>query len=149
MARENTELTWTDVSARLAPARSYWVATVSLTGAPHVAPVWGVVVDDVLYIYSERSTLKARNLAVDARVAVHLESAEDVVIVHGEVEDLGAPADSSRVVAALALKYPDPADAQYLPSDDPAFDVLWAIRPRRAMAWRLDDYDASQGRWRA
>jgi nitroimidazol reductase NimA-like FMN-containing flavoprotein (pyridoxamine 5'-phosphate oxidase superfamily) len=149
MARENTELTWTDVSARLAPARSYWVATVSLTGAPHVAPVWGVVVDDVLYIYSERSTLKARNLAVDARVAVHLESAEDVVIVHGEVEDLGAPADSSRVVAALALKYQDPADAQYLPTDDPAFDVLWAIRPRRAMAWRLDDYDASQGRWRA
>jgi hypothetical protein len=74
-----------------------------------------------------------------------------VVIVHGEVEDLGAPADSGRVLAALAKKYPypDPADAQYLATDDPAFDVLWAIRPRRAMAWRLDDYDASQGRWRA
>jgi len=25
--------------------------------------------------------------------------------------------------------------------------VVWAIRPLSAVAWRLDDYDASQRRW--
>jgi hypothetical protein len=38
----------------------------------------------------------------DPRVVIHLESAEDVLIVRGVVEDLGPPAAVPRVVAALA-----------------------------------------------
>src|SRR5262245_39298022 len=144
-----TDLTWSEVAQRLAPARSYWLVTVSATGAPHAAPVWGVVVDEDLYLYTERSTVKARNVAENPRIVVHLESGEDVVIVHGQAEDLGHPATIGDVVAALAAKYPHPDDAQYLPSEDPDFDVLYVIRPHRAMAWRLDDYESSQGRWRA
>jgi hypothetical protein len=51
---------------------------------------------------AERSTVKARNLAADPRVVIHLESAEDVLIVRGVVEDLGPPAAVPQVVAALA-----------------------------------------------
>jgi hypothetical protein len=40
-----------------------------------------------------------RNLAADPRVIVHLESGEDVLIVRGVVEDLGAPAMVPSVVA--------------------------------------------------
>ena len=54
-----------------------------------------------LYLYSERSTVKARNLAADPRVVVHLESGEDVLIVRGTAEDVGAPAAVPAVVAAL------------------------------------------------
>jgi hypothetical protein len=72
-----------------------------------------------------------------------------VVIVHGVAEDLGHPTVMSDVVAALAAKYPDPDDAQYLPSEDPDFDVLYRIRPERAMTWLLDGYESSQRRWRA
>jgi PPOX class probable F420-dependent enzyme len=144
-----TEISWAEVGARLAPARSYWLVTVTPAGAPHAAPVWGVVVGEDLYVYSERSTVKARNLSADPRVVVHLESAEDVVIVHGVAEDLGHPTVMSDVVAALAAKYPDPDDAQYLPSEDPDFDVLYRIRPERAMTWLLDGYESSQRRWRA
>ena len=138
---------WAEVSARLAPARSYWLGTTSPSGAPHAAPVWGVVVGQTLHLYSERRTAKARNIAADPRVVVHLESAEDVMIVRGTAEDLGTPADVPEVVAALAAKYADPADRQYLPDADPDFDVVYAIRPHTAMAWRLDDYEASQRRW--
>jgi general stress protein 26 len=144
-----SDLTWSEVAARLAPARSYWLVTVTPAGAPHAAPVWGVVVEGELYVYSERSTVKARNLAANARVVVHLESAEDVVIVHGEVEDLGHPAERGDVLASLAAKYPHPDDAQYLPSEDPDFDVLYRLRPRRAVTWQLDGYDTSQRRWQA
>jgi hypothetical protein len=108
-----------------------------------------VVTGETLYLYSERSTVKARNLTADPRVVVHLESGEDVLIVRGVAEDLGAPDAVPAVVAALAAKYTRPQDRQYLPDRDPDFDVVWAIRPRSAMAWRLDDYAASQRRWTA
>jgi Pyridoxamine 5'-phosphate oxidase len=116
-------------------------------GRPHAAPVWGVVTGGTLYLYSERRTVKARNLAVDPRVVLHLESGEDVLIVYGVAEDLGAPGDVPSVVAALAAKYTRPEDRQYLPDADPGFDVVYALRPRSALAWRLDDYTASQRRW--
>lgn len=142
-------MTWTEVSARLAAARNYWLGSTTPSGAPHAAPVWGVVTGETLYLYSGRSTVKARNLAADPRVVVHLESGEDVLVVRGVAEDLGTPSDVPSVVAALAAKYIRPGDQQYLPSADPDFDVVYAIRPRSAMAWRLDDYAASQRRWTA
>lgn len=140
-------MTWTEVADRLAEARTYWLGSTTVSGAPHAAPVWGVVTGETLYLYSERSTVKARNLAADPRVVVHLESGEDVLIVRGVAEDLGPPATVPSVVTALAAKYTRPQDQQYLPDHDPDFDVVWAIRPRSAMAWQLDDYDASQRRW--
>jgi nitroimidazol reductase NimA-like FMN-containing flavoprotein (pyridoxamine 5'-phosphate oxidase superfamily) len=140
---------WHDVADRLRDARSYWLGTSDPDGMPHAVPVWGAFVGDDLYFYSERSTAKARYLAVNPRVVVHLESAEDVVIVNGRLDDLGKPGDHGDVLDSLAAKYPDPEDAQYLPTSDADFDVLWVLRPERAMLWRLDDYDDSQARWRA
>jgi hypothetical protein len=140
-------MTWAEVAERLSGARTYWLGTTTVTGAPHAAPVWGAVTGGTLYLYSERGTVKARNLAVDPRVVVHLESGEDVLIVHGLAEDLGPPAGVPSVVAALAAKYTRLEDRQYLPDADPAFDVVYALRPGSALAWRLDDYDASQRRW--
>lgn len=145
---ENTA-SWPEVARRLAPARSYWLGTTTPSGAPHAAPVWGVVINDVLYLYSERSTVKARNLAADPRVVLHLESAEDVLIVRGTAEDLGTPVQNPEVVAGLSAKYTAEADRQYLPAADPDFDVVYAIRPRSALMWRLHDYDDSQRRWTA
>jgi Pyridoxamine 5'-phosphate oxidase len=138
---------WEQIARRLRPARSYWLGTTSADGAPQAAPVWGVVVSDVLHLYSERRTVKARNVARDSRVVVHLDDGEDVVIVHGRLEDLGRPESRPDVLDAFASKYDRPGDAQYLPSADPGFDVLWALRPARALLWRLDDYDNSQFRW--
>lgn len=140
-------LSWTEVCARLAAARNYWLCTTMPSGAPHAAPVWGVVIGHTLYLYSERRTVKARNLAADPRVVVHLESGEDVVIVRGTAEDLGTPAQAGHVVTALSAKYTRPGDRPFLPDAEPAFDVVYAIRPQSAMMWRLADYEASQRRW--
>jgi hypothetical protein len=117
------------------------------TGAPHATPVWGVVTGGTLHLYSERRTVKARNLAADPRVVVHLESGENVVIVTGTAEDLGTPAQVPDVVAALAAKYTGGGDRQYLPDADPAFDVVYALRPQSAMIWHLADYEGSRSHW--
>lgn len=142
-------MTWGEVAGRLAPARTYWLSTTTRSGAPHAAPVWGAVTGETLYLFSERRTVKARNLAADPRVVVHLGSGEDVLIVRGVAEDLGPPAANPDVVAALDAKYTRPEDRPFLPSADPDFDVIYAIRPASALAWRLDDYHGSQRRWPA
>ena len=143
----DSTLSWPEVAARLAPWRSYWLGSTTPSGAPHAAPVWGAVLDDVLYIFSERSTVKARNIAADPRVIVHLESGEEVLIVRGVADEVGGPAGLPRVLAAFAAKYTGEDDRQYLPGVDPAVDVIYAIRPRSAMMWRLADYETSQRRW--
>jgi hypothetical protein len=140
-------MTWADIAKRLSASREYWLSTTTPSGAPHAAPVWGVVTEETLYFYSQRNTVKARNLAADPRTVVHLESGEDVLIVSGLLDDLGTPAEVGYVVAALAAKYTRPEDQQYMPGNDPDFDVVYALRPRSAMAWRLEDYAASQRRW--
>ena len=142
------QVSWADVADRLAAARSYWLGTCDQAGSPHAVPVWGALVDQDLYLFSERRTVKARHVAVNPQVVVHLESAEDVAIVNGVLDDVGLPHDHPDVLTALEAKYSSPQDAAYLPSHDPDFDVLWRLRPRRAMLWRLHDYDASQARWR-
>src|ERR1700760_4217151 len=100
----DTDLTWTDVAGRLAAARTYWLGTTTPSGGPHAGPGLGAVVDQVLYLYSERRTVKARNLAADPRVVVHLESGEDVLIVRGTATDVGPPAAVPSVVTALAAQ---------------------------------------------
>jgi hypothetical protein len=144
---QNRTMTWAEIAERLSAPRQYWLGTTAPSGAPHAAPVWGVVTEETLYFYSQRNTVKARNLAADPRAVIHLESGEDVLIVRGRLDDLGAPAGVRHVVAALSAKYTRPEDQQYLPSNDPDFDVVYALRPQSAMAWRLHDYTASQRRW--
>ena len=142
-------VSWPEIATCLAAARSYWLCTTTPSGAPHAAPVWGVVSGGTLYLYSERRTVKARNLAADPRLVLHLESAEDVVIVRGTAQDMGTPAQVPEVVTALSAKYASDADRPYLPDADPSFDVVYAVRPQSAMTWRLADYEGSQRRWTA
>ena len=92
---------------------------------------------------------QGEELARDGRGVLHLESAEEVVIVHGDFEDAGHPRGLTTVLGALAAKYDRPEDRQYLPSENEEFDVVHRLRPRRALLWQLSDYDASQARWDA
>ena len=86
-------LPWSHAADRLASSRNYWICTVRPDGRPHSIPVWGLWVDDTLYFGTAHSSCKARNLARNAAVSVHLESGDDVVIIEGtavEVSDRAA-----------------------------------------------------------
>jgi len=142
-------LTWAEVARSLGAPRNVWLATVRPHGEPHAAPVWTVSVDQQLYVYSGRSTVKAHNLAADPRAVLHSESGDDVVIAQGRLLDSGHPRDHAEVTAAFEQKYTGPDDAQYLPSADPAFDVMYRFEPHKALSWSLAAYEGSQRRWSA
>jgi hypothetical protein len=86
-------------------------------------------------------------LLKDPRVVVHLESASEVVIVHGRLNHVGHPREHRDVVIAFEVKYDQPDDVPYLPSSDPAFDVLYALEPDHAITWSLPDTERSTRRW--
>jgi hypothetical protein len=140
-------LTWAEIADRLSSARSYWLCTVGASGVPNASPVWGVVVDGVLYHYTVSRTVKARNLAHNPRVIVHLESAADVLIVHGRLVHLGQPSAHPVVTGAFDRKYDQPEELPFLPSQEPAFDQLYALEPESAVSWSLPDTEASTRRW--
>ena len=61
--------------------------------------------------------------------------------------DLGMPAAQPAVMAAYRAKYTEPGDLPYLPDADPAFDVLWALRPTSARTWALESFEDSRRHW--
>ncbi len=129
---------WEWAEERLAAARNYWITTTGANGAPHATPVWGVWIDGALVFGSDPSSIKARNLQRDPRVVAHLESGDEVVILHGRAEP-GVPAEMlDRVVEAYVAKYawrPEIGDGWFV------------IRPSRALAWRESDYPSSATRF--
>ncbi|MCU0264785.1 MAG: pyridoxamine 5'-phosphate oxidase family protein [Actinomycetia bacterium] len=138
---------WGDVAERLAAARYWWVATAGPRG-PHAVPVWGVVADGVPWCYGDPDAVRVRNLTHDSRIVVHLESAEDVLVVHGTAQVAAEPADRPDVVAAYHAKYTAPEELMWLP-DAPgmAGAILVRVTPTTALAWTLPDLFGSQRRW--
>lgn len=139
-------VSWDRVTERLEQARHYWVATVRPDGRPHVAPIWGVWLDDTFY--TEGGGRKVDNLRANPQIAVHLESGEDVAIVEGIATEMSRPERAlfERIDAAYAAKYDyKPSDNLAGPEDVPYPDGgLFAVRPRVVFAWSRFPEDATR-----
>ena len=135
-------LPWSHVTARMTAALHYWIGTVSPDGHPHATPVDGLWLDDRLYFGGSPATRRHHNLAINAAACVHLESGVDVVILHGQVSVLHAPAPAltQRLADASAQKY------GYAPAPE-AYEApgIWIFRPSVVFAWTQFPTDAT--RW--
>jgi hypothetical protein len=130
---------WTEVSQRLARARNYWVATTRPDGRPHAAPVWGVWLDDMLCFGTDRVSRKARNLAVNPALTVHLESGDDAVILEGVAEEMTDP--------ALLARFSEAYEAKYRWRPEAPGRIAYALRTDVAFAWRESDFPHTATRW--
>ncbi len=137
-------LPWSFASQQLAAARNYWISTTRPDGRPHAAPVWGVWLDETLYFGTAPRSVKARNLAANPALVVHLESGDDVVILEGTAQWLTFfdPEQWELIAQQYAAKYdgfrPDP------PSPEGPFV---SFRPRVAFGWQEKDFVRSATRW--
>lgn len=124
---------WPFVTERLARARSYWLATVRPDGRPHAAPVWGVFVEDDLFLETSPGTLKARNIAHGSAVSVHIELGDHAVIVDGQASDFRPDtALAKAIAAAFATKY----DGYAPPASAWDNGSLYLVTPHTVLAWR-------------
>ena len=127
-------LPWSWAEDRLQAARNYWIVTAGADGEPSAAPVWGVWAAGAVYFGTNPRSRKGQNLARDPRAVVHLESGDEVVILHGEVE-LAEVEDS--ILDTYQEKY----------EHRPPGKTLFRLQPRRALAWLEAEYPKTATRF--
>jgi len=127
---------------RLTRARNYWICTVRPDGRPHSIPVWGFWLDGAVYFGTDRASHKARNLAHNPAVSIHLESGDDVVILEGRAVEvnLSDKPTFKKLDAASRAKYNMPL--MVVPDS-----VLYSVRPRVVLAWTEKDFPNNATRW--
>jgi hypothetical protein len=139
-------LDWSWAVERLKTAKSYWFHTTRPDGRPHAMPAWAAWTDGALYFDGSPETRRARNLAQNPSIVIHLESGDEVVIVEGKAVYVGKPDPgiAERLAAALGAKY----GPTYVPAPD-TWDEggLWMLRPAAAFAWTEFPKNVTRWRW--
>lgn len=87
-----------DIQERLDGELVAWMTTVNAAGQPQTSPVWFLVQDEVIVVYSLDNTPRRRNVAANAHVSLNLNSTPsggEVVIIEGSAAVIpdGPPAD--------------------------------------------------------
>jgi len=128
---------------RLVESRNYWICTTRPDGRPHSIPVWGFWIDGAIYFGTARPSRKARNLAGNPAISIHLESGDDVVILEGSADevDLNEVAIFKKLDAASRTKYKMPF--MIVPGES----VVYSVRPRMVLAWTENDFPKTATPW--
>jgi len=136
-------LPWSHVTERMTSALHYWVCTVSPDGQPHATPVDGLWLDDRLYFGGSPQTRRNRNLVENLAVCIHLESADDVLILHGKARLRALEhAVALRLVEASQQKYgyaskPEDYEAGGVHEFRPRLVFAWTPPLKNATRWEL------------
>lgn len=140
--RKRGTMKWADVCKQLEKSKNYWICTTRADGRPHAMPVWGFFLDDHLFFSTGRTTLKARNIARDPNIVIHLESGDDAVIVECTVQEfpLTDKAWVKRVDDLSKKKYK--MGLMLIPES-----VMYRATPKVVLAWREKDFAVSGTRW--
>ena len=127
-----------DIQERLDGELVAWMTTVSPSGQPQTSPVWFLVQDEVLVVYSLASTPRTRNVAANPKVCLNLNSPPvggELVMIEGtaEIVEDGGPAFEDR---AYVDKYRGPmADLGMTPESFSAdYPVRLHVTPTRLRA---------------
>lgn len=120
-------LSWSDIASQLTGLAH--VATASADGEPHVAVVAPVLEGDGLWIFTMRSSRKARNLAANPRMSLMWRPGAEIYVT-ADAELVGSADDKARLWARSDLPF-EPAGFFGTP-DNPDF-VLVRVTPRRAV----------------
>jgi nitroimidazol reductase NimA-like FMN-containing flavoprotein (pyridoxamine 5'-phosphate oxidase superfamily) len=97
---------WSEAREHLeGTSATYWLATVSPDGRPHVRPILAVWVEGRLYFCASGRSRKARNLALDPRCAVTVEVEPIDLVVEGLARTVGDSEELRQVADAYASAY--------------------------------------------
>lgn len=143
IASDGTLMEWSDAEQKLRDSRNYWICTTRPDGRPHAMPVWGVWHDGALYWGTGASTVKARNLAANPAITVHLESGDDCIVVEGTAQLVPLAPVAEPLNSEFQRKYNMRMD------DAAGADAdVYEVRPATAFGWLEADFTNTATRWR-
>ena len=140
-ATRHTPPAWESIGERLRTSRNYWICSVSPDGSPHALPVWGVWLENHLYFVTKRASKKGRNLLSNSKVAIHLESGDDMVSFQGRVVEVLDTQQLAKVAATYSEKY----NGDQINLD---IEVVFELVARLAFTWLERNYHETATRWR-
>ncbi|HEY3140941.1 MAG TPA: pyridoxamine 5'-phosphate oxidase family protein [Acidimicrobiales bacterium] len=149
---------WTDAEQRIrdnpaAPGQSYWIATTSPDGRPHVMPVGALWIDGAFYFSSGPGTRKSRNIAQNQHVVVTAVLPGLDLVVEGEAAKITDDATLNKVAAVFGASGwgPTVRDGAFYhdfsaPSAGPPPWELYQVTPTKAFGLSTEEpYGAT--RW--
>jgi hypothetical protein len=120
-------LPWSWAVEQLTKERNYWLASVRRDGFPQARPLWGVWLDNRLYLSVGHAGMQ-RAMKQD-EVSVHVDSAVDVVIIEGTIEKVGGKTKDVKEAGELyEKKYEYSADF-----------VNFVVRPKVVYGWKAEN----------
>ena len=142
-------LTWSFVESRMQAALNYWIVSAAASGRPHAVPVWGAWLDDLFYFVG--AGRKIRNLRANPQAVVHLESADEVVIIEGSFDEISRRdgAFLQRLDEDFVRKYGTYRPSENLDNAGSSGNVpvgLFAVYPETVIAW--SGFARNATRWR-
>ena len=102
--------------------------------------MWGFWHEGALYFGTHRDTRKAKNIARNPNVSVHLESGDDVVILEGRAEEVDQKALAKQLDGVSRKKYGMPM--MVMPEN-----MAFRVRPRIVLAWTEKEFPKNSTRW--
>lgn len=114
---------------RLHSEQNIWLATARPDGRPHLVPIWFVWVDETVYICTESQSVKARNLRLNPRATIALESGAQPVVAECQASFIEQPYPAE-VIAAFLAKF------EWDITTDNQYNILIALHPLR---WVMKD----------
>ena len=135
-------LAWSDVERELEEAPQYWVASVRPDGRPHVVPRDGIWMEAAWYYGGSDDTVHNRNLRTNRALTMHVGDGMKAIIVEGEAEKVTPPRElAQRLAEASNVKY---AHYGMASTAETYLAGVWALKPRRVIAWTLLFEDATR-----
>jgi len=119
---------WTDVARHFSSDAVAHLATLQQDGSPRVTPIWADLDGEHVVFFAETSSLNARNIQRDPRVALSMTNPRkplDMASVRGEVIERLEGEQAMEVVDRIARKYTGEA------YDQRSGLVAFRMRPRK------------------
>lgn len=116
-------------------AEACWFSSTRPDGRAHLAPIWHVWHEGRIYVVTQASAVRARNIAQQPAVSLALPDPMNVMIVEGTART--APEQVEVLKPLFKAKY----NWDY--SEDDPYNLIIEVTPRKIMAWGTD----GEGRW--
>ncbi|MEL6524089.1 MAG: pyridoxamine 5'-phosphate oxidase family protein [Chloroflexota bacterium] len=137
---EERLLHWNWVVGQIELSHHYWLSSTRPDGRPHVVPIAAIWHDEALYFSLSLTSVKGRNISQQPRVAIHLESSRNVVILEGVAQ----PADNASIRDTVLPRYIE----RYNFTPPVTENNQWLnVHPDRVLAWILSDSYNTATRW--
>jgi general stress protein 26 len=118
-----------------AAADCCWFASTRPDGRAHLAPIWHVWRDGVIYVVTKVDAVRARNVQQNRHVSLSLPDPMNVFVIEGVARF--APEEKEAIAPRFQEKY------KWDITTDSVYNTIIAVDPVKAMAWGSH----GEGRW--